>query len=119
MAPSNDPVTTYNLTALLPFPSDSATVAIPSPDALVQLLTQRFRHDLTATYVGDSNLVVINPLRVLGDVSEASKGEYEDRAYARREGRGGDQVQPHAYELACRVYLIMRRSQETQSVVFR
>ncbi|ORY88598.1 chitin synthase-domain-containing protein [Leucosporidium creatinivorum] len=118
MAPSNDPLTTYNLTSLLPFPVDNATVQIPSPDAVVQLLTQRYRHDLTATYVGDSNLVVINPLKVLGDVSEASKGEFEDRAYTRREGKGGEEVQPHAYELACRVYLVMRRSQQTQSVVF-
>lgn len=119
MAPANDPLTTYNLTSLIPSPADNATVQIPSPDAVVQLLAQRYRHDLTATYVGDSKLVVINPLKVLGDVSEASKGEFEDRAYTRREGRGGEEVQPHAYELACRVYLVMRRSQQTQSVVFR
>lgn len=62
---------------------------------------------------------MLNPHAVLSDVSEASKAEYEDRAYAVREGKGGEVVQPHAYELACRVFLLMRRTQETQGVVFR
>jgi chitin synthase len=116
---SRDPSTTYNLTSLLPFPASNTTVSIPSSDSIVSLLTHRYRQELTATYIGDSNLVVINPLRVLGDVSEASKAEYEDRAFKRREGRGGEDVQPHAYDLACRVYLVMKRTGETQSVVFR
>ncbi|KAL8293707.1 hypothetical protein RQP46_000408 [Phenoliferia psychrophenolica] len=92
---------------------------IPTPETLAQVLAQRYRLELTATYIGDSNLVVLNPQAILSDVSEASKAEYEDRAYAVRDGRGGGEiVQPHAYELACRVFLLMRRTQETQGVVF-
>ncbi|KAM0752541.1 glycosyltransferase family 2 protein [Meredithblackwellia eburnea MCA 4105] len=98
--------------------SNHGAVFIPAADSLAQTLTARYRKDLTATYVGDSNLVVLNPFEVLSDVSNASKAEYEDRAYALREGKGGEDVQPHAYDLACRVYLLMNRTKQTQSVVF-
>ncbi|KAK4705525.1 chitin synthase, partial [Phenoliferia sp. Uapishka_3] len=104
-----------NLTQLV---QDGPASHIPAPDAVAQVLAARYRNELTATYIGDSNLVVLNPQAVLSDVSEASKAEYEDRAYAVRDGKGGDIVQPHAYELACRAYLLMRRTQETQGVVF-
>ncbi|GAA5973732.1 hypothetical protein JCM11641_005107 [Rhodosporidiobolus odoratus] len=104
-----------NLTQLLN-PSLSNT-QIPSPDSLTQALAQRYRQDLSATYAGNSTLVVINPLEVKGDVSEASKAEYEDRAYRSRDGSGGDDVQPHAYDLACRVYFAARRTGQSQSIV--
>ncbi|BGP13252.1 hypothetical protein JCM10213_004978 [Rhodosporidiobolus nylandii] len=115
MATYQPPHATTNLTHLLP---PSNTVSVPSAESLVQLIAARYRQDCTATYVGDSNLVTLNPLEVKGDVSEASKAEYEDRAYRLRDGRGGDEVQPHAYDLACRVYYTMRRTRETQSVVY-
>lgn len=111
--------TTRNLTDLLPPTSSANTVHLPSPDALVALLSSRLRQENTSTYIGDSTLVVLNPLRTLSVVNEASKAEYEDRAYKVRAGAGGEEVQPHAYELACRVYLLMRRTGETQGVVYR
>lgn len=111
--------TTRNLTDLLPASSSATAVHLPSPDVLVALLAARYRQEHTSTYVGDSTLVVLNPLRTLSDVNEASKAEYEDRAYKVRGGAGGEEVQPHAYDLACRVYLVMRRTGETQGVVFR
>ncbi|GAA5863445.1 hypothetical protein JCM1840_007531 [Sporobolomyces johnsonii] len=118
-APQPDPHATHNLSHLVaPSGAAPATVAIPSVDALVQLLSQRLRQDLHSSYIGDSNLVVVNPLQVGADQSEASKAEYEDRAYRIRQGNGGEHVVPHAYDLACRVYLMMRRTGETQSVVF-
>ncbi|GAA5831323.1 hypothetical protein JCM11251_007835 [Rhodosporidiobolus azoricus] len=113
----NDPAAVTNLTYLLP-PSPAQHLSIPSVDSLVQLLAARYRRDLGATYVGDSSLVVVNPLETKADVSEASKAEYEDRAYRLRAGAGGDDVQPHAYDLACRVYYAMRRTGESQSIVY-
>ncbi|GAA6061761.1 hypothetical protein JCM10212_000741 [Sporobolomyces blumeae] len=112
-----DPTQVHNLTAILPS-TGPATVSIPSPDALVHLVAQRTRHHLHSTYVGDSTLVVVNPLEVTPDQSDASQAEYEHRAYRLRSGKGGDDPVPHAYDLACRVYLTMRRTGETQSVLF-
>jgi len=112
-----DPQSINNLTSLLP--TSSNATSIPSPDSLVHLLAQRLRNHLHSTYVGDSNLVVLNPLQVTADQSEASKAEYEDRAYKVRHGKGGEETLPHAYDLACRAYLTMRRTGETQSVVYR
>ncbi|GAA5850842.1 hypothetical protein JCM8547_009103 [Rhodosporidiobolus lusitaniae] len=109
---------TTNLTQLLPPSSSPSSVSIPSADALVQLLAARYRHDHCATYAGDATLVTVNPLEAKADLSEASKAEYEDRAYRLRDGRGGEDVQPHAYDLACRVYYAMRRTGESQSVVY-
>jgi hypothetical protein len=113
-----DPQSIHNLTSLLP-PASSNTLSIPSVDSLTHLIAQRLRNHLHSTYVGDSNLVVVNPLQVTSDQSEASKAEYEDRAYRLRQGKGGEDTLPHAYDLACRAYLTMRRTGETQSVVYR
>lgn len=115
---TNDPNTTYNLTSLVPNATTSA-VHLPSADAIVSLLAARYKQEYTSTYIGDSTLVVVNPLRILADASDASKAEYEERAYNLRQGGGGEAVQPHAYDLACRVYLMMRRTGESQGVLFR
>lgn len=114
-----DPKSVHNLTALLPRASSSNVSSIPSIDSISHLVAQRLRNHLHSTYVGDSNLVVVNPLEVTADQSEASKAEYEDRAFRVRRGKGGEDTLPHAYDLACRAYLAMRRTGETQSVVYR
>lgn len=114
-----DPKEVVNLTQIVSSTSTSSS-QIPSPDYIVNLLAQKYRSlDRSATWIGDSILTVLNPLQTLPDISDASKDEYIDRAFKLREGKGGDQVQPHVYELACRVYLLMRRTGESQSVVFR
>ncbi|GAA5901944.1 uncharacterized protein JCM6883_000446 [Sporobolomyces salmoneus] len=113
-----DPKLVHNLTSILPSPSSTNVNSTPSIDSISHLIAQRLRNHLHSTYVGDSNLVVINPLQVTADQSEASKAEYEDRAYRVRRGKGGEETIPHAYDLACRTYLTMRRTGETQSVVY-
>ncbi|BGP29363.1 hypothetical protein JCM10296v2_001102 [Rhodotorula toruloides] len=117
-----DPATLTNLAHLASPPQTATVVAasIPSPDSLTHALAQRYRLDLAATWCGDSTLVALNPLEVKADVSEASKAEYEQRVYAPRDRQrsGGDDVQPHAYDLACRVYFAMRRTGESQSILY-
>ncbi|GAA5984815.1 hypothetical protein JCM5350_004246 [Sporobolomyces pararoseus] len=112
-----DPQSVHNLTSILPPPSANS-VSLPSIDSITHLVAQRLRHHLHSTYVGDSNLVVVNPLQITADQSEASKAEYEDRAYRVRRGKGGEDTLPHAYDLACRAYLTMRRTGETQSIIY-
>lgn len=99
-------------------PNPSASiVAVPSPDALTHAIAQRYRLELTATYAGHATLVVVNPLEPKADMSEASKAEYEHRAYGT--GNHDPLVNPHAYDLACRVYLAARRSGYSQSILYR
>lgn len=114
-----DPLNTFNLTSLLPPSTQNGITSIPSVESILSLITQRSRHDSHSIWLGDDVLLSLNPQRVLGDVSEASKAEYEERTYNKRKGRGGESVQPHVYELATRVYYLMRRTGESQSIVFR
>lgn len=115
---AHDPASLGDLTALLGSTSATA-VSIPSADSLVHALAARYRLDLTSTYCGSSTLVSLNPNEAKADVSEASKAEYEERAYRRRTSAGGDAVHPHPYDLACRVYYTLRRTGESQSIVYR
>ncbi|KAH9919697.1 chitin synthase [Fomitopsis serialis] len=101
--------------------SSSATV-YPSDDTLLSVLQARFRTDLPYARIGTSNLVVVNPYKTLNNVSDASAKEYEERCYKDTSiPLPGDPPppQPHIYDLAARVYLLMRRRNESQSVVFR
>ncbi|EGO00358.1 glycosyltransferase family 2 protein [Serpula lacrymans var. lacrymans S7.3] len=101
--------------------SASATV-YPSDDALLSVLSARFRADLPYTRIGSSNLVVVNPYKTLSSVNDASAKEYEERCYKDTKLALVDSrksVQPHVYELAARIYLLMRRRNESQAVIPR
>ncbi|KAG0664380.1 hypothetical protein C6P46_001425 [Rhodotorula mucilaginosa] len=119
-AAAGDPHRLADLTHLVSSSSGTGVVAIPSPDSLTHAIAQRYRLDLTATYAGHATLVVVNPLEPKADMSEASKAEYEDRAYRLTPGTSGPAVDldPHAYDLACRVYLAARRSGHAQSITY-
>ncbi|GJJ06868.1 hypothetical protein Clacol_001064 [Clathrus columnatus] len=102
--------------------SSSSTTVYPSDDHIISVLQARFRADLSYTRIGSSNLVVVNPLKILANINEASAQEYEERSYKDTSVPTADSpkaLQPHLYDLAARVYLVMRRRQEPQSIVFR
>ncbi|OBZ70379.1 Chitin synthase 8 [Grifola frondosa] len=100
--------------------STSATV-YPSDDTILSVLQARFRADLPYTRVGASNLIAINPYKALANVNDASAKEYEERCYKDTSFPlpGTSPLPPHLYDLAARVYLLMRRRNESQAVVFR
>ncbi|TFK33275.1 glycosyltransferase family 2 protein [Crucibulum laeve] len=101
--------------------SGSATI-YPSDDAILAVLQARFRADLPYTRIGTSNLVVVNPYKTLANVNDASAKDYEDRCYKDTSLPMVDSprpLQPHLYELAAKVYLLMRRRNESQAVVTR
>lgn len=103
--------------------SASAQVTVhPSEDAILAVLQARFRADQPYTTVSTSNLVVINPYKSLASVNDASAREYEERSYkdtALPLADGPRPLQPHVYDLAAKLYLMMRRRNESQAVVFR
>ncbi|KAF9241811.1 glycosyltransferase family 2 protein [Melanogaster broomeanus] len=112
--------TSGDLTDLLST-SPSATV-YPTDDAILAVLSARFRADLPYTRIGSTGLVIVNPYKTLANVNDASAKEYEERCYRDTKLGLADSrrpPQPHVYELAAKIYLLMRRRNETQAVVAR
>lgn len=100
--------------------SQSATV-YPSDDAILAVLNTRFRSDLPYSRIGTTNLLVINPYKTLANVNDISAREYEERCY-KETGlplASSRLLQPHPYELAAQIYLLMRRTKQSQSVIAR
>ncbi|KAI0371480.1 chitin synthase [Pilatotrama ljubarskyi] len=102
-------------------PSSSAATVHPSDDTILSVLQARFRADLPYTRIGAANLVVVNPYKTLANVNDVTAKEYEERCYKDTSFPlpGTAQLPPHLYDLAARVYLLMRRRMESQSVIFR
>jgi chitin synthase len=101
--------------------STSATIH-PSDDTILSVLQARFRQDLAYSRVGDTNYVVINPYKTLANVNDLSAREYEERSYKDTSlplPGAPPPLPPHLYDLAARMYLLMRRRNESQSLIFR
>lgn len=101
--------------------STSATVH-PSDDTILSVLQTRFRQDLAYSRIGDTNYVVVNPYKTLANVNDLSAREYEERSYKDTSlplPGAPPPLPPHLYDLAARMYLLMRRRTESQSVIFR
>jgi chitin synthase len=67
-------------------------------------------------------LLVVNPYKALANVNDVSAKEYEERSYKVISLPMLDSprpLQPHLYDVAARVYLLMRRRNESQAVVSR
>lgn len=107
-----------DLTDLL---SASSSQLIPTDDSVFSVLAARFCAELPYARVGSTGLVVVNPWRILSNVNDASAKEYEERCY---KDTGPSLIdtrrpQPHVYELAAKIYLLMRRRGESQAVIAR
>ncbi|KAG7097579.1 hypothetical protein E1B28_004916 [Marasmius oreades] len=102
--------------------SSGAATVYPSDDSVLSVLQARFRADLPYTRIGATNLVVVNPYKTLASVNNASAKEYEERCYRDTNLPMVDSpkpLQPHLYDLAARIYLVMRRRNESQTVLAR
>lgn len=103
--------------------SSSASATIyPNDDSILSALHARFRADLPYTRIGTSNLVVVNPYKTLANVNDASAREYEERCYKDTGLPLVDSpkpLQPHVYEMAAKIYLLMRRRNMSQAVITR
>ncbi|KAN0061227.1 hypothetical protein ACQY0O_006967 [Thecaphora frezii] len=112
-----------DLVSLVSNDTTSAT-GTPSDDALLAILQQRFRSELPYTRLSTSTLIVVNPLRALSNLSDASAEDYKNKCYRnakweQQKAEGPeDALPPHPYEMAARVYHMMQRTKESQSVVF-
>ncbi|KAJ9109851.1 hypothetical protein QFC19_001830 [Naganishia cerealis] len=147
---------TTHLTALIQ-QTGSSTI-YPTEDDILSVLSARTRADLPYTYLdgaapletasasGGRTLIVVNPLKGLGNLSDLNAKDYVDKfvdpSYASRagaaasgkkkgkgkagkgEGEGPRTAhlvgtdQPHLYDLAGKVWLLMQRKREDQAVIF-
>lgn len=145
--PSLDPKSsqTTHLTSLIQHTSSSTIY--PTEDDILAVLASRTRADLPYTYLdgpatspstGGRTLVVVNPLKSLGNLSDLNANDYVDKyvdpAYVSSTGKKkgkeredqGTRVghvvgseQPHLYDVAGKVWLLMQRRREDQAVLFR
>nr|BAF37218.1 chitin synthase [Lentinula edodes]BAF41220.1 chitin synthase [Lentinula edodes] len=111
----------WPICCLFPTISPYATI-YPTDDAILAVLQARFRADLPYTRAGATNFVAINPYKTLASVNNASAKEYEERSYKDTSLPMVDSpklLQPHIYDLAARMYLVMRRRNESQALLAR
>lgn len=104
--------------------SSSTTATIyPNDDALLSVLQHRFRADLPYTRIGATQLLVVNPYKTLANVNDQSAKDYEERCYKDTSPAVGidapKPLQPHLYDVAAKMYLLLRRKKEAQAVVAR
>lgn len=118
----------HNLTSLIStVPSASPNPNSPGPsrkiypndDSIVAVLQARSRSELPYSRVSPSGLdyVVVNPLRVLGCLGEESRKGYQRDIDSTN--RAEEERQPNVYELAGRVWSLMTRRRESQSVIYQ
>ncbi|KAF9647836.1 P-loop containing nucleoside triphosphate hydrolase protein [Thelephora ganbajun] len=102
--------------------TSASTTVYPTDDAILAVLNARFRSDNPYTRISTSNLVVVNPYKTLANINEVTAKDYEERCYRDTSmplPGGPAPPSPHLYELAAKVYLVMRRRNQPQSVIFR
>jgi len=102
--------------------SSGAATIYPSDDTILSVLQARFRADLPYTRIGTTNIIAVNPYKTLANVNDVSAKEYEERSYKDTSLPMVDSprpLQPHLYDMAARVYLLMRRRNESQGIVSR
>ncbi|THH06648.1 hypothetical protein EW145_g3945 [Phellinidium pouzarii] len=102
--------------------SSASTTVYPTDDIVLGVLQARFRADLPYARIGSSHLVVVNPLKTLANVNDVSAKEYEERCYRDTSvptASSPKALQPHLYELAAKVYLLMKQRQQSQAMVLR
>ncbi|KAG6371752.1 WD40-repeat-containing domain protein [Boletus reticuloceps] len=75
----------------------------------------------SSSRISTTSLLVVNPYKTLANANDISAREYEERCY-KDTGlslASSTLLQPHLYELAAQVYLLMRRTRQSQSVITR
>lgn len=108
-----------DLTSLIEHDEGAEASRMPTEDTIAAYLHARARAELQFTRVSASgtDYVVINPLRVLSSSNEEHRRAYQ-ADIERPDGGVGNERQPSAYELAGRVWLLMTRQQEDQTVLY-
>ena len=114
----NSLITTLHPTNSDPDSPGPSRKVYPNDASLTAVLHARSRleHPCTRVSPSGTEYVVVNPLRVLDCMGEEARKGYQ----ANIEGtEGGEERQPSVYELAGRVWSLMSRRKESQSIVYQ
>ncbi|KAG2177395.1 hypothetical protein INT44_007906 [Umbelopsis vinacea] len=94
---------------------DICSLPNPTDESIVSVLHMRFKRDLPYTRIGAHHLIVVNTYKPVESLNDASLNQYAATIY--RDLENTEQLQPHIYDLAARVYYQLRRASEDQSIV--
>lgn len=92
-----------------------------SEESIVRLLQTRFKADQPYTQLGHHQLIVVNPYKPLELLNDATLQAYGQHGYKdiSPDGFSSNSPEPHVYDMATRVYLLMRRRAENQAIILR
>ena len=99
--------------------SDVQNNSRESESAILRLLLDRFKDDQPYTQLGDGKIIVVNPLKPLELLNDATLKAYGQYGYKDVSPHKYGSPEPHVYEMATRAYLLVRRRSENQAVVLR
>ncbi|RCH92938.1 hypothetical protein CU098_000513, partial [Rhizopus stolonifer] len=88
-----------------------------SENAILQLLLDRFKNDQPYTQLGNSKIIVVNPLKPLELLNNATLEAYGQHGYKDALSHRYGTPEPHVYEMATRVYLLTRRRPENHAIL--
>jgi chitin synthase len=100
-----------NISDLIQVSNDSTT------EDIVEILRQRYLHDLIYTAISPSLLIALNPYKNVNH--ESSKADYLLEYKDTQSAKANKWRDPHLYQLVNHAYLHMRRTRINQSIVFR
>ncbi|KAI8985921.1 chitin synthase-domain-containing protein [Pilobolus umbonatus] len=85
--------------------------------SIAQVLQSRFKADQPYSQLGQHRLLVVNPLKTLELTNDITLEAYGHHGYKNLSQNETNPPEPHVYEMATRVYLLMRRRGEDQAIV--
>lgn len=100
-----------NISDLVQIANESTT------EDIVEILRQRYLHDLIYTAISPSVLIALNPYKNVN--FESTKEEYLLEYKDTSSAKANKWREPHLYQLVNHAYLHMRRTRINQSITFR
>jgi chitin synthase len=88
-------------------------------DATLRLLQSRFKTDQPYTQLGQHRLIVVNPFKPLELLNDATLEAYSQHGYKDISPDRFTSPEPHVYDMAAKMYLLMRRRSENQAILLR
>jgi chitin synthase len=88
-------------------------------DEILESLKSRYKIDQPYTQIGNHRLIILNPYKPLDLLNDATLEAYGQYGYKNVYSKQEQDPEPHVYDLATKVYLLLRRRKEDQAIVLR
>jgi hypothetical protein len=93
-----------------------------SINQIIQQLKARYNADQPYVNLGSHRLIVLNPHKPLDLLNDATLEVYGQHGYKNisyQQPQDEQKLEPHIYELATKVYFLLRRRNEDQAIILR